>query len=131
MPEETQNTGPEVSELQMMAESQTNPETQQENSNNNQSHTGRDTHLIRNVHSHHVKNSLPCILLAQSFRFMLFYRELISRRCIKPQALEKLIIVDFNLDLCAPLGFTIDYNNSRNDDNAVININLSYINFLE
>lgn len=62
---------------------------------------------------------------------MLVHWELISRRCIKPQALEKLITGDVNLDLCAPLSFTIYYNNFRNDDNAVTNINLSYINFLE
>lgn len=52
-------------------------------------------------------------------------------RCSKPQALEKHITVDANLVLCAPLVFTIDFNNFRNDDNTLRIINLSYINFLE
>lgn len=130
MPEEGPNTGPEISELQMMAESQANPEitVQQDNINDSQPHTGwEDTHLNTNVHFIH---SLLYNVLASCFRTTMFDGGYISRHCNKPQALETHITVDVNLDLCAPLVFTIDYNNFRNDDNTPRNINLWCINFL-
>lgn len=48
VPEGVQNTGAEVSELQLMAENQTNLDvtTEQDNNNDSQSHAGwEDTHI--------------------------------------------------------------------------------------
>uniref|UniRef100_A0A1A7WP86 CUB domain-containing protein n=1 Tax=Iconisemion striatum TaxID=60296 RepID=A0A1A7WP86_9TELE len=61
VPEEAQNTGPEISELQLMAENQSNPELTIQQDNNSQPHTGAPDGDI----SQNAEMDLSCIGLTE------------------------------------------------------------------